>query len=70
MRNSKRKAEKILEEKSFPYWSGRAVWSVGDGSGGGEVGLYGGTPRNVWLTRRSHSSMCVRGVYRVLTLTH
>lgn len=51
-------------------WSGRVVWSVGDGSGGGEVVLYGGTPRNVWLTHRSHLSMCVRGVYRVLTHTH
>lgn len=65
MRNSKRRAERISGEKC-----GRAVWSVGDGSGGGEVDLYGGTPRNVWLTRWSHSSMCVRGVYRVLTLTH
>lgn len=42
---------------------------MGDGSGGGEVALYGGTPRNVWLTHRSHLSMCVRGVYRVLTHT-
>lgn len=67
MRDSK---ERILAEKSFSEWSGRAIWSLGDGSGGGEVDLYGGTPRNVWLTRRSHSSMCVRGVYRVLTLTH
>lgn len=45
-------------------------WGVGDGSVQPGGKLLKGTPRNVWLTRLSHSSLCVKGVYRVSTITH
>lgn len=50
MRDYKGSAEIFLGQTAFPGWSGRAGWSVGDRSvqsAGGEVDLYGGTPRNV-----------------------